>query len=106
MRTVNLVQYLMLTMSELLLFTYCGELLRQHSIRAGDAMWRAEWWTHANVIRKDMLIFLINSRRMVKLTAGKFYVMDVERLRGVSALELQYFKRLWQYIYFIEFHRS
>lgn len=83
LRIVNQLQYLGLTIFELLMFTYCGELLSRHSIRSGDAFWRGAWWKHAHFIRQDILIFLVNSRRAVHVTAGKFYVMDVNRLRSV-----------------------
>ncbi|EDW84317.1 uncharacterized protein Dwil_GK14075 [Drosophila willistoni] len=80
---INQIQYFSLTLFELLMFTYCGELLRRHSVRAGEAYWRGDWWKDAHHIRQDVLIFLINSRRAVQVTAGKFYVMDVNRLRSV-----------------------
>ncbi|XP_075144814.1 odorant receptor 85e isoform X3 [Haematobia irritans] len=83
MRTINLIQYLALTLSELLMFTYCGEMLSSHSIRAGEAFWRSQWWIHGHLYKSDILIFLTNSKRMMKLTAGKFYLMDVQRLRSV-----------------------
>ncbi|KAH8359100.1 hypothetical protein KR093_004277, partial [Drosophila rubida] len=46
-RVINQLQYLALTLFELLMFTYCGELLRRHSVRVGDAFWRGAWWQHA-----------------------------------------------------------
>ncbi|XP_039947531.1 putative odorant receptor 85e [Bactrocera tryoni] len=82
-RILNLVQYVTLTFIELLIFTYFGELLRGHSVRSGEAFWRSQWWTHTAPIRQDILILLANSKRAVRLTAGKFYAMDVERLRSV-----------------------
>ncbi|XP_034664913.1 putative odorant receptor 85e [Drosophila subobscura] len=83
LRIVNQIQYLALTLFELLMFTYCGELLSRHSVRSGEAFWRGGWWKHAHFLRQDVLIFLVNSRRAVYVTAGKFYVMDVNRLRSV-----------------------
>ncbi|XP_022209647.2 putative odorant receptor 85e [Drosophila obscura] len=83
LRIVNQFQYLTLTLFELLMFTYCGELLSRHSVRSGEAFWRGGWWKHAHLLRQDVLIFLVNSRRGVYVTAGKFYVMDVNRLRSV-----------------------
>lgn len=85
-RVINQLQYLALTLFELLMFTYCGEMLRRHSVRVGDAFWRGAWWKHAPQMRMDMLIFLTNSQRAVQVTAGKFYVMDVNRLRSVNFL--------------------
>ncbi|KAH8407765.1 hypothetical protein KR222_001998, partial [Zaprionus bogoriensis] len=46
-RVINQLQYLALTLFELLMFTYCGEMLRRHSVRVGDAFWRGAWWQHA-----------------------------------------------------------
>ena len=85
MRAINLLQYLALTLSELFLFTYFCELLRGHSIRAGEAFFRSQWWPNANHIKRDIFIFLINTKRVVKVTAGKFYTMDVQRLRSVNS---------------------
>ncbi|ALC45365.1 Or85e [Drosophila busckii] len=89
-RIINQLQYLCLTLCELFMFTYCGELLRRHSLRAGEALWRGAWWQHAPHLRQDMLIFLLNSRRPVQVTAGKFYAMDVGRLRGVSGAKFPF----------------
>ncbi|XP_054081632.1 putative odorant receptor 85e [Zeugodacus cucurbitae] len=83
-RILNLAQYAILTFIEVLMFTYFGELLRGHSVRCDEAFGRSQWWTHSVAIRKDILILLANSKRAVRLTAGKFYAMDVERLRSVS----------------------
>ncbi|XP_061392398.1 putative odorant receptor 85e [Musca vetustissima] len=83
MRIINLVQYLALTLPELLMFTYCGELLSSHSIRVGEAFWRSQWWSNGHLVKRDILIFLVNSKRIVTVTAGKFYRMDVQRLRSV-----------------------
>ncbi|XP_017857194.1 PREDICTED: putative odorant receptor 85e [Drosophila arizonae] len=83
MRVINQLQYLSLTTVELLMFTYCGELLRRHSVRVVEAFGRGAWWQHASAMRQDVLIFLVNSHRAVQVTAGKFYVMDITRLRLV-----------------------
>ncbi|KAH8295013.1 hypothetical protein KR018_005390, partial [Drosophila ironensis] len=50
LRIVNQLQYLALTIFELLMFTYCGELLSRHSIRSGEAFWRGSWWKYAHHI--------------------------------------------------------
>lgn len=84
MRAINLMQYLALTVSELFLFTYFCELLRGHSVRAGEAFFRSQWWPNAKFIKRDIFIFLCNTKRVVKVTAGKFYTMDVQRLRSVN----------------------
>lgn len=84
MRTINLLQYLALTLSELFMFTYFGELLRTHSVRAGEAFFRSQWWRDGDCVRQDVLIFLVNATQAVRLKAGKIYLMDIERLRSVG----------------------
>lgn len=83
LRIVNSLQYLCLTLVEFFLFTYFGEMLRRHSVRVGDALWRSRWWLNAHLIKRDVFIFLINSERAVKITAGKLFAMDLDRLRSV-----------------------
>uniref|UniRef100_A0A1B0GDM4 Odorant receptor n=1 Tax=Glossina morsitans morsitans TaxID=37546 RepID=A0A1B0GDM4_GLOMM len=82
-RIVNFLQYLCLTLVEFFLFAYFGEMLRRHSVRVGDALWRSRWWLNAHLIKRDVFIFLINSERAVKITAGKLFTMDLDRLRSV-----------------------
>lgn len=108
-RIVNLAQYVTLTLVELLMFTYFGELLRGHSVRCGEAFWRSQWWTHTIPIRQDILILLANSKRAVRLTAGKFYAMDIERLRSVSEAKVEHMHTYictYIYIYYILFRLS
>ncbi|XP_055852105.1 putative odorant receptor 85e [Episyrphus balteatus] len=84
-RSINVIGYVALTSIELFMFTYYGELLCLHSVRAGEALLRSPWHKNTILIKKEILIFLINSRKPVQLTAGKFFVMNVERLRSVVA---------------------
>ncbi|XP_067634461.1 putative odorant receptor 85e [Eurosta solidaginis] len=77
----NTVQYLFLTISDMFMYTYFAEILGRHSVRCGEAYWRSQWINHYILIRQDILIFLENSKRAIKFTAGNFYEMDIKSLQ-------------------------
>lgn len=85
MKVVSLGQYLMLVAWELLIICYFGEIIFINSQRCGDAILRSPWYLQMREMKNDFLLFLLNSYRPFKLTAGKMYPLNVERFRGVSS---------------------
>ncbi|XP_005189143.1 odorant receptor 83a [Musca domestica] len=83
MKVVSLGQYLMLVAWELLIICYFGEIIFINSQRCGDAILRSPWYLQMREMKNDFLLFLLNSYRPFKLTAGKMYPLNVERFRGV-----------------------
>lgn len=86
MRMVSLGQYLLLVLYELFIICYFADVVYQNSQRCGDALLRSPWQLHLRQLRSDYIIFLINSRRTFRLTAGKIYNLNVDRLRSVSGV--------------------
>jgi len=84
MRMVSLGQYLLLVLYELFIICYFADIVFQNSQRCGEALWRSPWQRHLKEVRRDYLLFMLNSRRQFQLTAGKITNLNVERLRGVS----------------------
>ncbi|EDW59866.1 uncharacterized protein Dvir_GJ24721 [Drosophila virilis] len=82
MRMVSLGQYLLLVLYELFIICYFADVVYQNSQRCGDALLRSPWQLHLRQLRSDYIIFLINSRRTFRLTAGKIYNLNVDRLRS------------------------
>ncbi|EDV94761.1 odorant receptor 83a [Drosophila grimshawi] len=82
MRMVSLGQYLLLVVYELFIICYFADIVYQNSQRCGEALWRSPWHLHMHQLRRDYIIFMINSRREFRLTAGKIYNLNVDRLRG------------------------
>ncbi|XP_067614109.1 putative odorant receptor 85e [Eurosta solidaginis] len=90
----NTVQYLFLTISDMFMYTYFAEILGRHSVRCGEAYWRSQWINHDMLIRQDILIFLENSKRAIKFTAGNFYEMDIKSLQRIIAQAFSFFTLL------------
>ncbi|XP_017855535.1 PREDICTED: odorant receptor 83a [Drosophila arizonae] len=82
MRMVSLGQYLLLVLYELFIICYFADVVYQNSQRCGEALWRSPWQLHMRQLRSDYIIFLINSRRPFRLTAGKIYNLNVDRFRS------------------------
>ncbi|KAL5277537.1 GPROR40 family protein [Megaselia abdita] len=82
-RGINLLNYSSLTLLELLMFTYFGQTLKEQSVKVNMAFWRSNWYEHLDLIQKDILIFLINAKRPIVMSAGKFYPMDLSRFISV-----------------------
>ncbi|XP_023301661.2 odorant receptor 83a [Lucilia cuprina] len=83
MKAVSLGQYLVLVAWELLIICYFGEMIYINSQRCGEALLRCPWYIHMREMKYDFLLFLLNSKRPFKLTAGKIYTLNVERFKGV-----------------------
>ncbi|XP_037943035.1 odorant receptor 83a [Teleopsis dalmanni] len=84
MKIVSLGQYLLLVAWEMLIICYFGEIIYLNSQRCGEALLRSPWYLHLREMKMDFLLFLLNSQRTFKLTAGKIYVLNVDRFRGFS----------------------
>ncbi|KNC30410.1 putative odorant receptor 83a [Lucilia cuprina] len=82
MKAVSLGQYLVLVAWELLIICYFGEMIYINSQRCGEALLRCPWYIHMREMKYDFLLFLLNSKRPFKLTAGKIYTLNVERFKG------------------------
>ncbi|KAM7361415.1 odorant receptor 83a-like [Cochliomyia hominivorax] len=83
MRMVSLGQYLLLVAWELLIICYFGEIVYINSQRCGEALMRSPWYIHMREMKYDFLLFMLNSKRPFKLTAGKIYVLNIERFKGI-----------------------
>lgn len=87
MKALSLGQYLLLVAWELLIICYFGEIIYINSQRCGEALLRSPWYIHMREMRYDFLLFLLNSNRPFKLTAGKIYVLNNERFKGVNMMK-------------------
>ncbi|CAD7092713.1 unnamed protein product [Hermetia illucens] len=84
LKSLNFAQYLFLTLCELFIFTYLGQVLKIQSLKTADALFRCDWYLLDADIRKNLLIFLPIAMRPVQMTSAKFSGMDTQRLRTVA----------------------
>lgn len=93
MKLINILEYLALTSSELLIFCYYGEVVERHSGRIGDALMKSEWYLSSGSTRKKMIVMMANSQP-VRFTAGKFYFINFVKFFQVFKASFSYFTLL------------
>lgn len=93
MKLINILEYLALTSSELLIFCYYGEVVERHSGRIGDALMKSEWYLCSGSARKKMIIMMSNSQP-VRFTAGKFYFINFVKFFQVFKASFSYYTLL------------
>lgn len=90
-RTQDL-QYFTLTILSLMLIGYAGNSIKQESNRITDALARCPWHLCGGPFRRDMLMFMKNTAKPMVLTGGKFFDVDIDKVKAVSSIHLKYFK--------------
>ncbi|KFB53231.1 AGAP002558-PA-like protein [Anopheles sinensis] len=78
MKLINVLEYFMLTMTELYLYCFLGQILQNQGLKVGDALWKSPWHLCGASYRRRMLIILMNAQRPVRLTGLKLYELNLE----------------------------
>lgn len=81
---MNLALYLMLTFLDILQMCYFGEILKLQSIRIGNGLFYSPWYLCGGQFRRSMSIILANVTKPLVITGGKFFVLDLSKMTGVS----------------------
>lgn len=82
---INFVGYIILSLMDLFQMCYFGEILKQQSSKVGTALLRCPWHLCGGQFRRRVSIILANTMKPLVLTGGKFFVLDFNKLTGVSA---------------------
>lgn len=77
--------YALLTFLDIFELSYFGEMLKQQSLKVGDALFRSPWHLCGAQFRRSMSIFLAHNSRPILLTGGKFFILDFAKMSAVSA---------------------
>lgn len=59
------------------------------SVRVLDFLYSIPWYRMDRALRRDMLFIQLFSRRPLKLTGGKFFVMDYQKFVAVCATDIR-----------------
>lgn len=71
------------------------------SIRVGDAVLRSPWYLYSGSVRRSLVVIIANTMHPLKLTGGKFFVLDYTKVIAVSVPNLvSKFRLLHAYMYF------
>ncbi|CAD7092716.1 unnamed protein product [Hermetia illucens] len=90
----NNVQYIILTLIDLSLYAYPGEMLRQQSVKVGDALMRAQWSEISRYFKNDILIIQTCSLRPITLSGAKIFPLDISQLKMAVTTAFSYYTLL------------
>uniref|UniRef100_A0A182NRL4 Uncharacterized protein n=1 Tax=Anopheles dirus TaxID=7168 RepID=A0A182NRL4_9DIPT len=91
MKLINVLEYFMLTMTELYLYCFLGHILMNQGLKVGDALWTSPWHQCGASYRRRMLIVLMNTQRPLRLTALKLYELNLETYYTVIKAAFSYY---------------
>uniref|UniRef100_A0A182RS70 Uncharacterized protein n=1 Tax=Anopheles funestus TaxID=62324 RepID=A0A182RS70_ANOFN len=91
MKLINVLEYFMLTMTELYLYCFLGHILMSQGLKVGDALWKSPWHLCGASYRRRMLIILMNAQRPVRLTGWKLYELNLETYYTVLKAAFSYY---------------
>ncbi|XP_052863326.1 odorant receptor 83a [Anopheles cruzii] len=91
MKLINVLEYFILTMSELYLYCFLGQILQNQAFKVGDALWNSPWQQCGALYRRRMLIVLMNAQRPVRLTGMKLYELNLETYYTVLKASFSYY---------------
>uniref|UniRef100_A0A182P061 Uncharacterized protein n=1 Tax=Anopheles epiroticus TaxID=199890 RepID=A0A182P061_9DIPT len=91
MKLINVLEYFMLTMTELYLFCFLGQILTNQGLKVGDALWKSPWHLCGASYRRRLLIILMNAQRPVRLTGLKLYELNLETYYAVLKAAFSYY---------------
>lgn len=78
--------YFVLTLFDIIQLCYFGDILKQSSLKIGDALFFSPWYLCGGQFRRSMSIFLANTNQPLVITGGKFFVLDFSKMTAVSKL--------------------
>ncbi|XP_049547920.1 odorant receptor 83a [Anopheles darlingi] len=91
MKLINVLEYFMLTMTELYLYCFLGQILKNQGLKVGDALWKSPWQLCGASYRRRMLIILMNAQRPVRLTGLKLYELNLQTYYTVLRAAFSYY---------------
>uniref|UniRef100_A0AAG5CYZ9 Odorant receptor n=1 Tax=Anopheles atroparvus TaxID=41427 RepID=A0AAG5CYZ9_ANOAO len=91
MKLINVLEYFMLTMTELYLYCFLGQILKNQGLKVGDALWKSPWHLCGASYRRRMLVILMNAQRPVRLTGLKLYELNLETFFTVVKAAFSYY---------------
>ncbi|XP_055633845.1 putative odorant receptor 85e [Toxorhynchites rutilus septentrionalis] len=94
MQVANIVEYLLVAVSELVWMSYLGQILKTQNINVIDALMDSPWYECGAAFRQRALMILANSLKPLKLTAFKMYDLDMKTCLSVLRISLSYFTLL------------
>lgn len=81
---INSAQYLMLTLIDLFIISYMGQIVQNQSVRVRDFLFATPWYRFGAPIRRSMLIIQLYTMEPKVITGGRFFIMGYDKCIAVG----------------------
>ncbi|XP_063987878.1 odorant receptor 45b-like [Diachasmimorpha longicaudata] len=82
-RLIQYAFYMLMNFPTFLLYCWMADIVQQTSESLGDIVYSTEWTRRDPKIARNLMLIILYSRVPLKLTAGKFFVLDLSFFREV-----------------------
>ncbi|XP_047370314.1 odorant receptor 13a-like [Vespa velutina] len=82
-KSMKYFSYLIMALSQLLLFCFPGDQLIYQSSMVSKTIYSIEWYQTSVPIKSEVCMMILRSQKPSYITAGKFYVMHLENFNAV-----------------------
>ncbi|XP_063989820.1 odorant receptor 22c-like [Diachasmimorpha longicaudata] len=80
-RLIQYAFYMLMNFPTFLLYCWMADIVQQTSESLGDIVYSTEWTRRDPKIARNLMLIILYSRVPLKLTAGKFFVLDLSFFR-------------------------
>lgn len=88
MENLNAAQYLGLTLFDVYMISYLGQIIQNQTVRVRDFLYELPWFEFGAPFRRSMLIMLMYTIRPQIITGGKFFALGYDKFTGVIKLNI------------------
>ena len=75
---------------QLFAYSYVGEYLKTQTESVGNSVYFCTWYDMPKNVSKDIIFIIMKSQRPVLLTAGKFFVINMETYMSILKTSMSY----------------
>lgn len=83
MDNLNSAQYLALTLFDLFMISYLGQIIQNQTVRVRDFLYELSWYEFGAPFRRSMLIMMMYTIKPQIITGGKFFALGYDKFTGV-----------------------
>ncbi|XP_015183021.1 PREDICTED: odorant receptor 49b-like [Polistes dominula] len=90
-KSMKYFSYLIMALSQLLLFCFPGDQLIYESSMVSKTVYSIKWYQVSIPIKSEICMMILRSQKPCYITAGKIYVMHLENFNAILNTSLSYF---------------
>ncbi|XP_061942190.1 uncharacterized protein LOC108002265 [Apis cerana] len=88
--TIKILAEISILLIQLFAYSYVGEYLKTQTEGIGNSVYFCTWYDMPKNVSKDIIFIIMKSQRPVLLTAGKFFVVNMETYMSILRTSMSY----------------